>query len=193
MHIPKTAGNSIQSILKEYSEDEIVVSRRRPQDGVERFGLRNAEFGIRKHSPLVEYRDALGTERFTSLYKFSCVRNPWDRMISYYFTPGRGVTEWDPKAFEKLVRDTPSAAEFLRLSKRDADPFDNVDAVLRFETLSEDFRRLCEKLEIEAPELPVYNRSKREQYSKYYDAKLRDLVAKKCAIEIERFAYAFEG
>ncbi|PYL73843.1 MAG: hypothetical protein DMF26_13110, partial [Verrucomicrobia bacterium] len=77
VHIPKTAGNSIQSALRDYSEDELVALRDE-QDGIERFGLRNPNYKIKKHSTLGEYRDALGNEQFRNLYKFTCVRNPWD-------------------------------------------------------------------------------------------------------------------
>src|SRR5881398_2139235 len=77
VHIPKTAGNSIQSALRDYSEDQLVALRKE-QDGIERFGLRNPNYKIKKHSTLCEYRDALGKEQFRSLYKFTCVRNPWD-------------------------------------------------------------------------------------------------------------------
>src|SRR3954451_16145612 len=71
VHIPKTAGNSIQSVLRDYSEDELVALRRE-QDGVERFGLRNPKYKIKKHSTLQEYRLALGKEKFGELYKFAC-------------------------------------------------------------------------------------------------------------------------
>src|SRR6266481_5287817 len=62
VHIPKTAGNSIQSALRDYSEDQLVALRKE-QDGIERFGLRNPKYNVKKHSTLGEYRDALGNEQ----------------------------------------------------------------------------------------------------------------------------------
>jgi hypothetical protein len=190
VHVPRTGGNSIQSILKNYSEDE-VVALRGEQDGIERFGLRNPKYKIKKHSTLAEYRAALGEEQFRSLYKFACVRNPWDRMISYYFRPTRRTNTWDQKEFKKIVSKAISLTDYLRLEKNDKDPFGNVDYIMRFENLPEDFRSLCATLEIPAAPLPQYNRSSREDYSKYYDDQLRELVRERFAAEIERFRYTF--
>ena len=131
VHIPRTGGNSIQSLLRNYSEDEIVIARER-QDGIERFGIRSSHPNLRKHSTLAEYRAALGEERFGTLYKFASVRNPWDRMISYYFGTGPETPSWNRDAFEKLVRETAPVPDYLRLEK-EADPFVNVNRILRFE------------------------------------------------------------
>jgi hypothetical protein len=191
VHIPKTAGNSIQSILRHYSEDEITRSRS-TQDGVERFGVRNANYKIKKHSTLADYRSALGEEQFGRLYKFACVRNPWDRMISYYFTPGQQRAGWDRQAFKKFVSRTPSVADYLRLEEEEADPFGNVNRVMRFEKLTEDFRTVCSDLDILPALLPQYNRSSRDHFSKYYDEELREFVRRRFALEIERFGYAFD-
>jgi sulfotransferase famil protein len=191
VHIPKTAGNSIQSVLRNYSEDELVALRG-AQDGVERFGLRNPKYKIRKHSTLADYRAALGEETFRSLYKFTCVRNPWDRMVSLYFRASRGVEQWDPKAFRQMLLNARSAADYLRLEKREKDPFVNVDCILRFETLAEDFRLVCAKLDIPAVPLPQYNRSNRGHYSIYYDDALRAFVRRRFALEVERFGYTFD-
>jgi len=191
VHIPKTAGNSIQSVLRDYSEDQIVALRSE-QDGIERFGLRNPNYKIKKHSTLAEYRAALGDEQFRGLYKFACVRNPWDRMVSYYFTPTQQVGELDRKEFRKVISKALSVADYLRLDKDDGDPFANVDYIMRFENLAEDFRAVCATLGIPTVLLPQYNRSSRERYSKYYDDELRELVRTRFAPEIERFDYTFE-
>jgi len=191
VHIPKTAGNSIQTILRHYSEDEIVALRA-DQDGIERFGLRNPNYKIKKHSTLAEYRAALGEARFRDLFKFTCVRNPWDRMVSYYFGTTSLVEAWDRKEFKKLILKAVSVTDYLRLDKGEADPFDNVDYIMRFENLADDFRAVSARLVIPAAPLPQYNRSNREHYSKYYDAELCDLIRKRFAPEIERFGYTFE-
>lgn len=190
VHIPKTAGNSIQSVLREYSEDELVALRA-GQDGVERFGLRNPKYKIKKHSTLAEYQAALGETQFGNLYRFTCVRNPWDRMVSYYFTPTQKAEGWDRKEFRKIILRAATVADYLRLGTGD-DPFRNVDYIMRFENLGDDFRRVCATLDISPTRLPRYNRSNREHYSRYYDHELRELVGTRFAAEIERFGYAFE-
>jgi hypothetical protein len=191
VHIPKTAGNSVQSVLRNYSEDEIVALRGE-QDGIERFGLRNPTYKIRKHSTLAEYRAALGEQRFRGLYKFTCVRNPWDRMVSYYFTPTKRVEAWNRREFKKVISKALSVADYLRLDKGETDSFGNVNHIMRFENLTDDFRIVCAALGIPPVALPQYNRSNREHYSKYYDDELRELVRERFAPEIERFGYTFD-
>lgn len=191
VHIPKTAGNSIQSVLRDYSEDELVALRSE-QDGIERFGLRNPKYKLKKHSTLAEYRAALGETEFGSFYKFTCVRNPWDRMISLYFTPTQNTAAWDRKKFRKIISSALSVPDYLRLDQGEENPFGNVEYIMRFENLEEDFRTVCGALNISPVALPRYNRSNREHYSKYYDNELRELVRERFAAEIECFRFTFE-
>ena len=191
VHIPKTAGNSIQSVLRDYSEDQLVALRKE-QDGIERFGLRNPKYQLKKHSMLRDYCDALGPEQFRDLYKFTCVRNPWDRMVSYYFTPTQNPEAWNRKKFREIISKAVSVADYLRLEDSEEDPFANVDHIIRFENLADDFGAVCAAIDISPPTLPQYNRSTRDHYSKYYDDELRELVRFRFAAEIERFNYTFE-
>src|SRR6266446_7630004 len=110
IHIPKTAGNSIQSVLRDYSEDQLVALGSE-QDGIERFGLRNPKYKIRKHS--------------------------------YYFRPTQHVRDLDRKEFRKVISRALSVADYLRLEEGEEDHFDNVDYIMRFETLADDFRHIC--------------------------------------------------
>src|SRR4029078_5016525 len=167
VHIPKTAGNSIQSVLRDYSEDELVALRGE-QDGVERFGLRNPKYKIKKHSTLAEYRDALGEGQFARLYKCTCVRNPWDRMISYYFTPTQNTAAWDRKKFRKVLVKVLPVSAYLRLDKGARDAFATFNSIMRSETWHDVFHTVVSAQEIPPITLPQYNRSTREHYSKYY-------------------------
>jgi hypothetical protein len=102
------------------------------------------------------------------------------------------MAAWDRKKFRKAIVKALSIADYLRLDKVEEDPFGNVDYVMRFENLADDFRTVCGTLGISPTTLPRYNRSSREHYSKYYDEELRELVHARFAAEIERFGYIFE-
>lgn len=190
VHVPKTAGNSLQNILKDYSEDRIVANE--GQDGVERFSVESPTAPISKHSNLKVYHDHLPPGIFSGMFKFGCVRNPWDRMISFYFSPHRQTRDFMRKDFMHLLKKTPGAISYLTLDGT-ANGEVGVDAILKFESLSEDFSRVCERIGIENQPLPHRNASKRSHYSAYYDQEMIDLVAEKFRREIDLFGYTFDG
>ncbi len=195
VHIPKTAGNSVQNILRHYSEDRVVCLQ--PfQDGVERFEVRSDQYSIHKHSTLADYRRELGADAFGRLFKFCCVRNPWERAISFYFSPHRGEVAWDRAAFVNLVNNIAPCSDFVALEDVPApgkSPFDNVDFVMRFEQINQDFHKVCERIGIPFQELPVRNKSRRDAVAKYYDLELVDLVARRFRAEIDCFGYEFDA
>jgi hypothetical protein len=204
--VPKTGGNSLQEVLARYSEDEIVQLDAR-HDGVERFGVRRGESRVlKKHSPLRQYQRELDPALFKSLFTFSTIRNPWDRMVSWYFSPGSGRREWDRSAFVRLLQGTPGLAKYItlpRLPERIAGklgftlkwgPLDrDIDLLLRFEYLDDDFSRLCRRLDIPMTPLRKRNRSERRHYSHYYDEETRELVANRFRAEIQYGRYEFES
>lgn len=207
IHVPKTAGNSIQNILWDYSEDEI-VTRAKHQDGVERFDVRNDKYSSSKHSTLSHYKSVLDANTYRSLFKFATVRNPWDLMVSYYFSPHRGITEWDRNDFVSLVNKMSTLREFIceksfldqcltklsiprNIGNRQINR--DIDFLMRFEQLNDDFRLVCEKLDIPYSPLPKRNKSNHLHYSKYYDDELRDIVYQKFIEEITFANYSFEN
>ena len=80
----RTGGNSVQSVLARYSEDKL--TRRGLQDGVDRFEVQGHYTG-HKHFSLQDYADVVPPDIFSGLFKFTVVRNPWARAISWFFTP----------------------------------------------------------------------------------------------------------
>ena len=70
-----------------------------------------------------------------------------------------------------------------------------VDFVIRYESLSQDFNKVCETLgipEIDLPHLKAGFRKKRRHYSDYFDEESRDIVAARHVNDIRLFGYEFE-
>ena len=205
IHVPKTGGNSIQNILKYYSDD-IIVAPSEHQDGIERFEVRNNNYNITKHSNLSQYKSVMPDDIYNSLFKFATIRNPWDMMISYYFS-SPDVTVWDRQIFLNLLRKIKTLrwyicentfvdklkmkTGFVKNSfKNKLDS--NIDFLMRFERLEEDFQIVCDQLNIEASVLPKRNVSDHKHYSQYYDEELKKMVTARFAEEIEFGEYTFE-
>ncbi|MCD2181558.1 sulfotransferase family 2 domain-containing protein [Rhizobium sp. GN54] len=192
IHIPKTGGNSLQSVLLPFSDDHMTLPSPR-HDGINRFEVRSSTLDIHKHSTLEDYRRQIDAETFARLRKVACIRNPWDRCASFFFSPHRGSVQWSPEDFENFIETSVKPhRDYLDIQGGNCDPFHNVDIVLRFEHLDEDFAKLCDTLEIPQRNLPRVNSSKREHYRSYYTRRQSiDLVARKFSDEIARFGYIF--
>ena len=192
VHIPKTAGNSIQNVLSAYSEDKIVCLAPH-QDGIERFEVRSDRYNIHKHSTLLEYRSQLDEEVFQRLFKFTSVRNPWDRLISFYFSPHRGQVAWDRQKFIKFVKEIPPVTDYISLeeSNNPSTRRFNIDYFVRFENLNHDFKEVCKQIGVPYTPLPQRNKSKHQDYKSYYDDELVELVMKRFCQEIGFFGYKF--
>lgn len=194
IHIPKTAGNSIQNVLKDYSEEKIVCVAPH-QDGVERFEVRSDSYKIHKHSTLLEYQDQLGQDVIDRLYKFTCVRNPWERMISFYFSPHRGTVSWDRTKFVELVKNVEPVTHFVSSGKNAVQGqnfFGHIDRYIRFEDLIQDFEDVCMRIGIPMVQLAKRNASRHKHYSSYYDNELNELVKERFREEIRFFEFKFK-
>ena len=79
VHIPKCAGTSMEQFLKDYGNNEI-----------EYFGVfKNRSL---HHLTAYELLMSLRKKKFSKYYRFSIVRNPYDRLLSeYYWTPIYGI------------------------------------------------------------------------------------------------------
>jgi len=192
VHIPKTAGNSVNRAL-----------------GVE----------WQDHKDLSRYASELSPEAFASYYKFAIVRNPWERILSdynyqrrksrasklfVYSDSGekRRFGDWvstaladpfryDPPTWggdvsEGLHRWSPQV-DWISVNGRIA-----LDAIVRIEKLPGDFLQVWRALGLPPRRLPRRNRRLHWHYSWYYDAATRDLVSAYYARDIETFGYHFE-
>jgi hypothetical protein len=78
IHIPKCAGTSVEQFLREHGKNGLQYHGVREGRSMHHF----TAFDLKRENPHI----------FNIYYKFSIVRNPYDRLLSeYYWTPIRGV------------------------------------------------------------------------------------------------------
>jgi len=209
VHVPKTGGNSIQNVLLQYSEDRKIVKNK--DNSTDHYGLEISENSIlHKHSTLENYYFFLGEEFYNSLFKFSVMRNPWDWCVSWYFH--RNKKEWNADQFEDFIKSTPTFVDYLTIMNKRSPlmskilrkmPFKSANKavafeqelnfILKFENLRNDFSTLTGKLDLPDIELPHVNKSDHEPYSNYYNNKTKEIVRRRFSREIEYAGYDFNN
>lgn len=192
IHCAKTAGNSISNTLLEFCEDEKEL-RFAHQDGVQRFNVVSKRYGTNKHFTLQQYRDSIPCEVFDALFKFSVIRNPYDRMVSAYFSPNRWVDRgppvFDREEFISVIRKQRTLRSVVCLDEDD-ELLSRVDTLLVYENLQEDFKSLLLRLGLPHRDLDHVNKSSRTRdLNEYYDNGTRSLVQEIFGEEIDRGGY----
>ncbi|CAN5557895.1 hypothetical protein BH11ACT8_BH11ACT8_35310 [soil metagenome] len=190
VHVQKTGGVTLTNLLKSQLDDVRSVSKRHAP-------LRKI---LQKEPELVEY------------WTFGFVRNPWDRMVSWWSmienwknwserkdlsTDDRWNEMWrtamEYQSFEQFVTEGPP--QFIRLRRNQIDylraPGRKADFIGRTENLDHDSRFALEHFGLSTEGLGHDNKSKRVGYRDYYTATTRDLVGEVFAKDIAEFDYDF--
>ncbi len=192
VHIPKTAGNSISDAI-----DSLPVSN--PY-------VLPADVTQPKHIKARDLRSIVGETMWESAFTFAFVRNPWDQMVSCY-------NWWVQKAGDRGHPETSARIAEMGFSRFMASPYGShqinefqgnsfdwisdsagnaiVDYIGRFETLEENWRAICSRLEIDPIALPHLNQTDRVHYREYYTAQTRTQIARRFRRTIETFGYQF--
>ena len=191
VHIPKTAGNSIQNALAPHSEDSINYA---DFDGkhYNKMGVNNKQYPLGKHSMLKDYARFYNVHTYT---KIVSVRNPWDRMLSWYMFDNKDG-EFSNDGFINFIKrmDPPEMEMFnsqYNFISIDGKP--TIDFIIKFENLQLDFNLVCDKLFIPRIALFQLNKSKNSSmdYHNYYNDEAKDLVYKIFKNDIEYFEYEY--
>lgn len=211
VHIPKTAGTSIEEALFHYQDFEYSTS---------------------PHNITQQYKDYLPRELFDSMFKFCFVRNPWDLMVSSYKYWVRqnniDITfeEWIEWRYcggvigdmsDKIIYPEDdesvnnSGDKYSRLAVAFymnrtpqalfmVDESGNylVDYIGRYEHIKEDFDFIIDHLKLTDCYLPHSNPSSLkeddpEDYRGWYNDKTKKIVESRFALDIELFGYTFDG
>lgn len=150
-----------------------------------------------KHMSLGGIEKAVSPEKWDGYFKFSFVRNPWDRLVSLYhykrdlFCCVSKQTPFCEWLIPYLLKDDFDSSEEDFRTIRNWFDQNQLDFVGRFENLQEDYNYICDQIGKKRNFLPHIYKTDHRHYSCYYDDYLCDLVAKKYASDIKDYEYEF--
>lgn len=186
VHIPKAAGISV---------------------GFSLYGRKTGD-----HRTLLDYKLCFGRKEYESFFKFTFVRNPWDRLLSaYMYLKQGGRNEMDYKwsvehlsaydDFDTFVKEWVSEDNIHSgLHFRPQNEFVcsrqgavEVDFVGYYERINEDYDIIRNKIG-RGEELAVKNKTSRKRdFRQYYSDKACEIVEKVYDEDIQLFGYTFDG
>lgn len=208
VHIPRTAGSSVEQVFGICGDDNrggLTPVRPDMLFGLGRFGSKALQ-----HLTASDIRKRVGEDVYRSYFKFAFVRNPYDRIVSIY-RRRQDYFSWFTMSFRDFVLNRlPESRRPLRRLLRSRpervieDQFDTqyeyvydengrclVDFVGKYENLRSDFKKICDRAGLQA-ELPVLNNSlhrKSGTFEEYYDEETRKMVGEMYAKDFDVFGY----
>lgn len=187
VHIPKTGGTSFKKVFKPFIDDFIVTEQSNIIKKQANFYHNDLLVLNFKKSDALRKKEALGEDIWTRAFKFTIVRNPWDRYVSNWkwltrkerLFPKKG---WRARGwrgmdgditFEDFVKQMEACyleLEGLHGYQHDKWHIRNqiehivdkdgniiVDHVGRFENIKNEYEFICNKIGIDNLELPHLN------------------------------------
>jgi len=203
VHIPKTGGTALSLALEGRARADDILLGDTPKAKRRRHRLKGVQAAGRlwKHSTLADIDGLVPAEQIKDSFCFTLVRNPWDRMVSYYhWLRGQGF-DHPAVGLAKAL----SFSEFLNHPQtqaslrawpcgrymRDAGGVERCNAFIRIEHFDEDANPFWAHLGFRLDLERVNASDRRTDYRGYYTQADAAMLAELCAEDIERFEYTF--
>lgn len=205
IHIPKTGGTALALALEARAMKEDILIGDTPKARARKARIKGVKSAGRlwKHSTLADIAGLATPDEIAGFFTFTLVRNPWDRVVSYYHWL-RGQSFAHPAVGLAKTHDFsgflthPQTVTSLGLwpysaYMRDAAGHERASLFARLEHLEKDLAPLEAHLGFRIAPLPRANASARARdWRGFYSDADASLVARICADDIARFSYSFD-
>jgi hypothetical protein len=199
----KTAGTSIEIALSKICGEQDIITPISPEDENTRMALgyrgpQNYIFNgaqlFYNHIPASDVRALAGGEVWDAYFKFCFERNPWDKVISWYFweyqiEPRPSISEFIQSGHAGLVGG-PGGFDLYTINGEIA-----VNKVCLYENMDQEMERIQNQLNL--PDLPALPRAKsrfrsdKRHYRELLGAEDKIAIEKLFAREIDHFGFVF--
>lgn len=195
-HIGKTGGMSVERSLGLPPGDYKIY---RPEYV---YGINHGV--MTQHARPTYIQRCIDTKTYEDYYKFTIVRNPWDRLVSCYYylynihkqRYGDFASWLSNFAYNHVMNKKYNEGDHLTPQHEytHTNNEQTVNYIGRYETLQDCMNRLCDNVHIPRRELPTINRSGKRKGIKYRDCYTTDeidMVYTMYTPEIELYGYEF--
>lgn len=206
VHIPKTGGTALTLALEARAMRDDIIIGDTPKARARRGRLAGLPSRGRlwKHSTLADIDGVVTGEELDRLFVVTLVRNPWDRVVSYYHWLRKQSFGHPAVALAKALpfsgflnhADTRAslAAWPYGAYLRDAQGVERAALFARIEAVEQDMQPFEAHLGFRVTPFPRANDSERARdWRGYYSDADAGVVADLCAEDIARFGYRFDG
>jgi hypothetical protein len=212
--IPKVACSSLKKFFSEQLQIEEIKNKKIANIKIKQ---PEQEEVHRINFPCVPKEDII-KGKYTTHFKFTFVRNPWDRILSCYLNKidkylsdvllnENGIIRSINKYhkidnnfnFEKFVKtiekipdseaDPHFRSQYLYITDKNGKLL--VDFIGKFENLNEDFKFVGRKIGLDNKNLPEIMKTSHKNYREYYTEEIKNIIARRYKKDVELFNYKF--
>ncbi len=182
VHIPRTSGTSIESEFgfdMDFKDGKKSINPYSPSDSV-------------KHSKASEIFDSISKDLWINYFKFTIVRNPWDRVISIFYMPAfHDINALSKKSLSYFLTHYQPKPQERGVQCMDYIDRADLDFIGKFENRQEDMNFIFKKIGFFGSQNTHERKTSHKHYTEYFDDETREIVAQKYARDIEYFGYKF--
>ena len=183
VHVGRTGGSSLERL----AGADITRDPRTQLSG-------NTDFHG-KHFTFAEYYNLYPTE-FSDYYKFTIIRNPYERLVSAWCWR-RNIVKDFAGSLTEFALTVPEKWTFRSRLKLDhlsfGESIETFDFIARYENIGKDLRTIASKTGLDISKYPHINKTDHEAYIKYYDDQTLALTTERFKFDIDYFNYQFGG